>query len=285
MGRRKYFVHCAESKGKVCQKFFADVFEINSNYLDNARKNSRPSKGRIKDSPKHDALHHWLQGQEKFHEYMPDTVGAGRDPTADPAAAGGPSIARRQGVQLPYPNKKELYDEYARDMLARLAAPVPIGEQPPLPPCTINYFRQVWRTEFKNLHLRKHLRFSRCDVCVELRERFGRIENHCPIKHKATQAEFRAHINHVKAERTYYHKKREEAAKANSDTLSIIFDGADQGSYGEWLAAAAQLQRSQRILRDRIIAHLLALHVCVQASRTSTSDRSARRAWRRRSII
>ena len=184
-----------------------------------------------------------------------------------------------------YPNKKELYDEYARDMLARLAAPVPIGEQPPLPPCTINYFRQVWRTEFKNLHLRKHLRFSRCDVCVELRERFGRIENHCPIKHKATQAEFRAHINHVKAERTYYHKKREEAAKANSDTLSIIFDGADQGSYGEWLAAAAQLQRSQRILRDRIIAHLLALHVCVQASRTSTSDRSARRAWRRRSII
>jgi hypothetical protein len=223
--------------GKVCQKFFTDVLEINSNYLTRARYNSRPSLGRSKSSPKQIALRHWLERQATFHEYMPDTVGAGRrDPAADvdPSEAGGPSITRhKNGVQLPYPNKKELYEEYVREMLAGLAAPVPLGEAPPPGPCKINYFRHVWRTDFRHLHLRKHLRFSRCDVCVELRERFGRVENHCPIRHKATQKEFREHINRVKAERTYYHKKREEAAQPNSDVLSIIFDGADQGSYGQ----------------------------------------------------
>ena len=240
MERTTYVLHVpgARTSGVVCQKFFIDVLELNSNYLANARRRSRPSLGRLKQSPKHEALHAWLQSQEKFHEYMPDTVGAGRDnPWADPAAAGGPSIARRQGVQLPYPNKKELYEEYARDMRARLLEPVPAGESPPLGPCQINYFRHVWKRDFKNLHLRKHLRFSRCDVCVELRDRFGRIENHCPKRHAATQHEFREHINHIKAERTYYHSKREKAAKEHSDVLSLIFDGADQGSYGQCAAS------------------------------------------------
>jgi len=233
--RFHYVLHSRGTDGLVCQKFFTDVFEINSNYLTRARLSSRPSLGRHKDTLKYDALHAWLEGQATFHEYMPDTVGAGRrDPDVDPSEAGGPSIARpKTGVQLPYPNKKEVYEEYKREMLARLDAPVPLGEARPLGPCSISYFRQAWKKKFKHIHLRKHLRFSRCDQCVELRERFGRIENHCPIQHKATQKEFREHINHVKAERTYYHTKREEAARENSDTLSLIFDGADQGSYGQ----------------------------------------------------
>lgn len=280
------------SSGVVCQQFFIDVFEINSNFVANARKRSRPSMGRLKQSPKREALCSWLGGQEKFHEYMPDTVGAGRsrdNPWADPSEACGPSIARRQGVQLPYPNKKELYEEYVRDMLAIQAKAVllPGVLQLPSSPCTINYFRHVWKKDFKNLHLRKHLRFSRCDVCVELRERFGRLENHCPIRHKATQKEFREHIDFVKEERRYYHEKREAAARVNSDALSIIFDGADQGSYGP-CDMRGRIQRYLLVLiRALIDASCVLCCACavLQVFLTSTSVRSSRRAWRRPAII
>lgn len=208
---------------EVCQRFFIDVLEINSNYCVNANICSVQSLGRDKSGPKSDAVKIWLKEQEEFHEYMPDTVGAGRTK----------SIARQTGVQLPYPSRKEVYEQYALDMNARMEQPVPVGLAPPLPPCLVVYFRHIWRTYFPHLHLRKHLRFSKCDTCVELRTKFGRRENHDPVQYVATRKAFSQHINDVKAERTYYHVKREQAARPGSDSLSIIFDGADQGSYGE----------------------------------------------------
>jgi hypothetical protein len=40
----------------------------------------------------------------------------------------------------------------------------------------------------------------------------------------------------IKTERRYYHQKRKHAKEDPEEVLSIILDGADQGSYGQFAA-------------------------------------------------
>ena len=215
----------------ICARFFRDAVGIRSGFTQDAASHSTSSVGRLRRSePKTDDVRTFFELQQQFHEISPDTVGAGRR-----AKRGEPDseIARYNGVQLPYPNRKEVYQEFC-DSLTRRLAENPNQMAMPLlsQPCTLDWFLKIWRNHYPNVFLRKHLRFARCSTCVDLRHQFGRMDGqHDKATHEEVRRLFKHHIADIKSERFYYHHKRNTSAAPNSESLSLIFDGADQGSY------------------------------------------------------
>lgn len=227
----------------VCSRFFSDVMEISSNYTTS---NRIERAGRERACPKEEVVRTWLQEQERFHDYMPDAVGAGRikrtprsATTGTTQAAGAAAVSTevtpevRTGIQLPYPSRTHVYEVFKEDVLAQV---VHLHRSDATPPCVCSkdYFRKVWHKHFPHVILRKQMRFAKCDDCVRLREAIGKLEHRSEANRLKYRTEFRKHLTAVKAERALYHAKREQSAQPNSDALSIIFDGADQGAYGEW---------------------------------------------------
>jgi hypothetical protein len=100
-------------------------------------------------------------------------------------------------------------------------------------------FYDVWKKQFNHIKLRKSTRFAKCDKCVELR---GFLHDpshrHDKTAMASAEAELKAHLLDIKKEREYYHAKRREALSNPREVLSIILDGADQGSYGQCRAPA-----------------------------------------------
>jgi hypothetical protein len=76
------------------------------------------------------------------------------------------------------------------------------------------------------------MRFAKCDDCVYYRTAISNVMLRDEKQRQELRAEFADHLQLVKREREYYHSKRREAVEHPDRVLSLILDGADQGSYG-----------------------------------------------------
>jgi len=94
-------------------------------------------------------------------------------------------------------------------------------------PVSLSYFRNIWRTRFKNIKLRKHIRFSKCSTCERLRQiRWSRQSS---IKERQKcQIDLLKHYADIKAERAYAASKRQLSMVHKTEVLSIALDGTDQ---------------------------------------------------------
>ena len=228
-----YYLFLGSKQIPVCCRFFLDVYGVPTTFPKSCQ--SIESSPRNKPRPIAELIIAWFTDIQKFHEYMPDLTGAGRrradelkallnndEPPNELVAA--PMI--QTGVQLSYPTKQDVFDHFKKDWKDDpdgLAA----DQQAP----SYTHFRQVWKQEFPHVRLRKHLRFAKCDTCIFWREKIGAFDRRDENKRSKDRATYRCHLTDIRQEREYYHAKRREAARCNSDSLSIIFDGADQGAY------------------------------------------------------
>jgi hypothetical protein len=225
--RTKYFLRDAQGRRvQVCNTFWRDVFCVPTDYAKNSKRIEQAHRERS--HPKAELVSQWLADVEKFHEYMPDVTGAGRreKPTEKVhplALVAPPPVMVHTGVQLPYPSQIEFYAHFTNDHL---------GEDDKKLIPTIAYFCKVWKQRFPHVHLRKNLRFAKCDVCIYYREMIGTYSRRDEKDRSKLRAEFQQHLTAIRAERETYHKKRHEATLSGASALSIIFDGADQGAYG-----------------------------------------------------
>ena len=106
-------------------------------------------------------------------------------------------------ILLPFGSRAIAYHMYNRDReVEEKEAP---GRAMNLPEVSLSWFRHVWRTrpEVYYIRLRRNLRFTKCDVCVSLREKRSATMDQAVIA-RLLKEEYK-HYMFVKAERgTYY---------------------------------------------------------------------------------
>jgi hypothetical protein len=226
-------------KVRVCQRFWSDVYQVDPNWH-SRRVEKQFQETRNRTDFKTQSVVRWLEEMQKMHEHMPDTVGAGRD------SAAAASRPRQTGVLISFAHKKDVYNEYVKDMreecskLSRACGARELHMDGTGYVAGKSVFMQTWKERFKHIKLRKSSRFAKCDTCVELRG-FLHDPAHRHMKDKMKEAgeKLQAHLLDIKTERAEYHRKRREAVKEPNKYLSIILDGADQGSYGQITAMRA----------------------------------------------
>ena len=94
-------------------------------------------------------------------------------------------------------------------------------------PVSEPYFREIWRTKFPNIKLRKHIRFSKCSTCESLRKIRWSRQSTIQQRQKS-QIDLIQHYADVKAERAYAASKRQLSMVHRTEVLSIALDGTDQ---------------------------------------------------------
>lgn len=211
--RRAYIQNRIDEDGyrvrnkSVCVLFFLWVFNISRNMATrNKKRKNQDGSVSVFALPrvlhtvdaKEQAVVHWLQYQAKFHDKQPD----------------------RDEVHLPFSSRVVLWKLYASE--ARLQPHL-------LPTVSLSWFRKIMSIRCPNIKLRKHLRFAKCDFCVEKRD--ARAKSLDPKVHEAIRLELNEHYKLIKQERQAYYDKRTKAKKFPERCLSIIMDGADQSIY------------------------------------------------------
>lgn len=125
-------------------------------------------------------------------------------------------------LHLPFFRKYEVYAHFT-DEFKRLYP----GAEPP----TQHYFLRTWKSDCRNIKVRRTSRFTICDQCEQLRSAL-----HKAILQSTSTAEIRRqkteHNTYVATERMAYQMKRDRARLQPSDYCSIIIDGADQSAFG-----------------------------------------------------
>ncbi len=131
-------------------------------------------------------------------------------------------------IILPFADRKTVYDMYLQDMKedeehARLFAPGGC--------CSKSTFYRTWATDeaCKYVKVRKTLRFSLCDQCVDFIETRQKILT--KEQHAAVKAKEHAHHMFVRAERGEYYRRRQQAVNHPDSSFSIILDAADQSAF------------------------------------------------------
>lgn len=230
-------VYAVQFKGAqivVCHQFWTDVFQGHNAFL---QRQLEMAVQRVREDPKADSVRRWFEAQELLHEFQPDAVGAGR------------GSKLRTGVMIPHARKKDVYAHYLEDQRKD-----PLVQHSKGSLAGDSHFYQIWKDEYHHVKLRKTTRFAKCDDCVRLRELIRapvqgdhrrKVRGHAPARGMRkpglqrgpvgipAREEFRLHLDEMKRERHYYHNKRREAREKPWEVLSMIVDGADQGSYGE----------------------------------------------------
>lgn len=235
--RHAYGLRVDDVHHVVCHTFWTDVYQVSCNFLTRALTTDRCAAdvGRQRDDPKTQSVQRWMENMQLLHEFQPDTVGAGRASAAVKPGA-------KTGVLLPFAHRKDVYSEYVKQMHEDIASHPRTAEARDLLADGTGYiashshFRNIWKRDFKHVKLRKHSRFAKCDDCVRLRERLRAptaVNREKDAGHARASVEFQRHLEDMKRERLYYHEKRRTARESSRDVLSIILDGADQGSYGQ----------------------------------------------------
>jgi hypothetical protein len=231
---QRYHLFLGDRRQRVCYQFFQDVYCVPSTFALSCRKVESAPRNRLR--PLAEFILEWFDEVQKFHEFMPDLTGAGRiraDALRVAANADGPPevIAApmvQTGVQLSYPSRYDVFLHFVKDL--QVEAP---GQTPP----SYTHFRTVWKSSFSHVRLRKHLRFAKCDTCIYWRTKIGAFDRRDEKAREKHRVEYRKHLSDIRTEREAYHRKRRESARCGSESLSIIFGGADQGAYGELLFA------------------------------------------------
>ena len=93
------------------------------------------------------------------------------------------------------------------------------------------YFCDVWRTDkrLRKIRIRRHIRFARCNTCVQFRELRAHTRDLTTLK-TLNRDEYE-HYVFVRQEREGYYLRRRLAIRYPKHFLSLIIDGADQGAY------------------------------------------------------
>ena len=93
--------------------------------------------------------------------------------------------------------------------------------------CQLSYFLHVWRNNLAtaSVRLRKHLRFAKCDECVNLRSEKAETRDFAKLTNIKERE--RVHYNFVKAERLSYYMRRKVTIEQMHSYCSWIVDGAD----------------------------------------------------------
>ena len=185
-------------KTEVCASFYHWAYNVSRDQMrgDLSERIHTTKRRRIADATKQWEIEEWLVDLSKYYQLQPDS----------------------NLVLLPFANRQSVYEIYQ----------VEDGKDTET---SASYFFKVWRTSPRTSHirLRKHLRFTKCDKCVELRERKSRTMDNTLLEQ--IRAEEKAHYDFIKAERGGYYLRRSQAVKKPEEYLSLIIDGADWYSY------------------------------------------------------
>jgi len=261
--KRQYFLPLPGGNLSVCQSLWDDVYLVSKMFHSRLAKQVPGGVPRQRLMLKTRSVDEWLSWIQTLHEQMPDTVGAGRD-DAKPSVI---APHRQTGVLLAFASKKDVYAAYCDDVGRKM-------EQPHLSrealrqlfllldkPASKSLFMTRWRSHHPHIKLRRSTRFAKCDTCVTLRECIQDRTGRGTVQEvAAARVEHSAHLRDIRTERQCYHEKRKEAVERPQDALSIILDGADQGSYGQLhTLAGATLFRLLAQVADRSIALLCLL--------------------------
>ena len=131
-------------------------------------------------------------------------------------------------IILPFADKKTVYDMYLEDTREdgedrRMYAPDG--------PCSRSTFFRAWASTAATMliKVRKTLRFSLCDKCVEFIE--TRQKRLSKQEHEALKAKEHEHHMFVRRERGAYYLRRQDAHKHPDKYFSLIIDAADQSAF------------------------------------------------------
>jgi len=183
---------------KVCAAFFCWAYCVSRDMTRNDLQNRIETRRRrrLSGSPKEWEIESWVLELSRYYQIQPDSA----------------------LVLLPFANKQSVYEMYTLEKAKNT-------------PVHCSYFFKIWRTsqKVKHIRLRKHLRFAKCDICVDLRERKS-----CTMDKKKL-AEIRneeyLHYHFVKSERGGYYYRQQKAINNPQKYLSMIIDGADWYNY------------------------------------------------------
>nr|XP_054753079.1 uncharacterized protein LOC129258865 isoform X1 [Lytechinus pictus] len=92
--------------------------------------------------------------------------------------------------------------------------------------CSESHFKSVWRKEQHQIRIPKINRFSKCDLCTELKIKLGRTNDKGVRKNLMTQHQ--EHVQKQSNERQKYYKHIQKAKLHPEKYMSIIIDGMDQ---------------------------------------------------------
>ena len=183
---------------EVCASFYCWAYSVSKDQTRHrlSARTSYTKRTRVVDCPKQWEIEEWLHTLSQYYQLQPDS----------------------NLVLLPFANRTSVYEMFIIDE----------GKEDAVHQ---SYFLKVWRTSEKTSHirLRKHLRFTKCDDCVDLRERKHRTMDRALLD-RIRQEEY-DHYQFIKAERGGYYLRRRLAVMKPEEALSIIIDGADWYNY------------------------------------------------------
>lgn len=123
---------------------------------------------------------------------------------------------------LPFYKKEEVYKNFVEEF-NKLNQTI----QPP----SKNYFYRTWKSYCKEIKIRKHNRFSKCEICENLKDELRRAVTRFEDTSHLLQQK-RTHFQLIMDERQEYKNKRDKAILDPSSAWSLIIDGADQTAFG-----------------------------------------------------
>ena len=133
-----------------CKKFVADVFGVGTGYLYYAGEGGKQSFYPSRTSDKQLHVMAWFDCLKDVCDPMPD----GGDEGAD-------GKTHRTEWQVFFPSRQSVYHHYLDDRRANPEVWVAVSRV---------HFMRVWRQSLDNFKLRKHLKFTKCSECVDLRQ-------------------------------------------------------------------------------------------------------------------
>jgi hypothetical protein len=190
---------------QVCASFFCWAYDVSKDQMRRQLSDRLQYSKRVRQvsAPKQWTVEQWLVDLSKYYQLQPDS----------------------ETVLLPFANRASVYDMF------RMDASVDENDLKGAEAIHKSYFCRIWRSSerTKHIRLRKHLRFTKCDTCVNLRERKTRTMDR-KLLDKIREEEY-AHYQFIKQERGGYYLRRKFATRLPLEVLSIIIDGADWYSY------------------------------------------------------
>jgi hypothetical protein len=204
---------CPEVSRRVCCRFFRFALGVSLNFIyqptrRGATMHAQRKKRNLCKAPrsnKRQSVLTWLLQLAQWYQHQPDS----------------------NLVLLPFSSRSAVFKLYDDDC----KAVENLSSSEPLAQCTSSWFKSVWRSSSATnmIRLRRHLRFSKCDVCVSIRKRKAKTQD--PDELKAIRMEERNHHVFVMSERMTYYNRRKTACDKPQSALSLIIDGADWQQY------------------------------------------------------
>ena len=140
------------------------------------------------------------------------------------ADASGDKMPNCNERHLPFQKKDEMYNTFLEKFSRS-------NKNPGIKAPSKNYFYHVWKHNCKDVKVRKSTRFSKCDICEQIRS-----EMHILVTSFQSTADLllrkRAHYDFIAQERMEYKRKRDIAVFNPNEAWSVIIDGADQTAFG-----------------------------------------------------